>query len=143
SSRVRLWSLIKPTTRIESAPISGLRAPFPTSPAAPIVGGSPGGQRPSIASATMSNASSTSSSSTVGSLPATISLAPPSLLSSNSQPCEFGSDQLSPRPSTTLADLLTPLSVADPFSAVRASLRRWSSDEFEDGLADSGQSRLW
>ena len=29
---------------------------------------------------------------------------------------------------TTLADLLTPLLVADPFSAVRASLRWWSND---------------
>ena len=37
--------------------------------------------------------------------------------------------------STTLADLLTPLLVANQFSAVRASLRWWPSDEFEDGLA--------
>jgi hypothetical protein len=35
-------------------------------------------------------------------------------------------------PSTTLADLLTPLPVANPFSAVRASLR--PGDEFDDGL---------
>jgi len=33
-----------------------------------------------------------------------------------------------------LADLFTLLFAANPFSAVRASLRRWSSDEFEDGL---------
>jgi hypothetical protein len=31
--------------------------------------------------------------------------------------------------STTLADLLTPLLVAKPFAAVRALLRRWSSEE--------------
>jgi hypothetical protein len=30
-----------------------------------------------------------------------------------------------------LADLLTPLLVANPFSAVRASLLRWATDEFE------------
>ena len=46
------------------------------------------------------------------------------------------------RSSTTLADLLTPLFAANPFSAVRASLRWWSSDEFEDGLAHGGQGRL-
>src|SRR5262245_10700540 len=42
---------------------------------------------------------------------------------------------------TTLADLCTLLFAANPFSAVRASLRRWSSDEFEDGLAHGGQCR--
>jgi hypothetical protein len=42
---------------------------------------------------------------------------------------------MSLRPSTTLADSLTPLLVANPFSAMRTSLRRWSSDEFEDGVA--------
>ena len=36
--------------------------------------------------------------------------------------------------STTLADLLTPLCVANPPSAVRATLRRQSSDEFDDGV---------
>jgi len=40
--------------------------------------------------------------------------------------------------STTLADLLTPLLVANRFSAIRASLRRRSSDEFEDGVAYGG-----
>src|SRR6516164_7577203 len=35
------------------------------------------------------------------------------------------------RPNTTLADLFTLLFAANPFSAARASLRRWSSDEFE------------
>ena len=99
SSRVRFSSPIKPTTRTESAPKSELRVPFPTSPAAPTAGESPGGQRLSIASATISNAFSTSSSRTVGSPPDTISLAPRSSPSSNSQPCEFGFDQLSPRPS--------------------------------------------
>jgi hypothetical protein len=47
----------------------------------------------------------------------------------------------STRPSTTLADLFTLLFAANPFSAARASLRRWSSDEFEDGLAHGGQCR--
>src|SRR5262249_18363454 len=41
--------------------------------------------------------------------------------------------------STTLADLFTLLFAANPFSAARASLRWWSSDEFEDGLAHGGQ----
>ena len=36
--------------------------------------------------------------------------------------------KLSTRPSTTLADLLTPLRVANPFSAVRTSLRWWPSE---------------
>jgi len=43
--------------------------------------------------------------------------------------------------STTLADLFTLLFAANPFSAARASLWRWSSDEFEDGLAHGGQCR--
>src|SRR5947209_4164504 len=102
SSSVPLWSLIKPTTRTEFAPISGPKAPLPTSPTAPIGLGSPGGKRLCIASATISNASLTSSSSTAGSLPATISLALASLPSSNSQPCGFGFEQLSPRPSVPL-----------------------------------------
>jgi hypothetical protein len=37
--------------------------------------------------------------------------------------------------------LFTPLLVADPLSAMRASLRR-SGDEFEDGVAHGGQSWL-
>src|SRR5262245_30368811 len=45
-------------------------------------------------------------------------------------------------PSTTLADLLRPPLVANPFSAMRASLRRWSNEEFEDGVAYGGQSWL-
>src|SRR5215216_5034505 len=49
---------------------------------------------------------------------------------------------MSTRPSTTLADLLTPLCVAKPFAAVRASLWRWSSHEFEDGLAHGREGRL-
>jgi hypothetical protein len=44
-------------------------------------------------------------------------------------------------PSTTLADLFTLLFAANPFSAAWASLWRWSSDEFEDGLAHVGQCR--
>src|SRR5262244_3348375 len=43
--------------------------------------------------------------------------------------------------STTLADLFTLLFAANPFSAARASLWRWSSDELEDGLAHGGQCR--
>src|SRR6266571_1033538 len=46
------------------------------------------------------------------------------------------------RTSTTLADLLTPLLVANPFSAVWASLRRWSRDEFENCVAHGWQGRL-
>src|SRR5260221_3643464 len=42
--------------------------------------------------------------------------------------------------STTLADLFTLLFAANPFSAARASLWRWSSDEFQDGLAPGGPS---
>jgi hypothetical protein len=49
---------------------------------------------------------------------------------------------LSTRPSTTLADSLTPLLVANPFSAMRTSLRWSLSDEFEDGVAHGWQSRL-
>ena len=47
--------------------------------------------------------------------------------------------------STTLADLFRPLRVADPSSAVQASLWRWSSDEFEDGLTHGWQGwfRRW
>src|SRR6202008_2154850 len=48
---------------------------------------------------------------------------------------------MSTRPSTTLADLFTLLFAANPFSAAWASLWRWSSDEFEDGLAHGGQCR--
>src|SRR5262249_61687674 len=47
---------------------------------------------------------------------------------------------MSTRPSTTLADLLRPPLVANPFSTMRASLRRESSEEFEDGVASGGQS---
>src|SRR5215468_12338927 len=43
--------------------------------------------------------------------------------------------------STTLADLFTLLFAANPFSAAWASPWRWSSDEFEDGLAHGGQCR--
>ena len=44
--------------------------------------------------------------------------------------------------STTLADLLTLLLVANPFSAMWASFRRWSSDELDDGLAYGWQGWL-
>src|SRR5262249_25554974 len=49
---------------------------------------------------------------------------------------------MSTRPSTTLADLLRPPLVANPFSTMRASLRRYSSEAFEDGVAYGGQSWL-
>ena len=50
--------------------------------------------------------------------------------------------QLSLEPSTTLADLFTLLLFADLSSAVRASLRSWSNDEFDDGVAYGRQARL-
>ena len=43
---------------------------------------------------------------------------------------------------TTLADLFTPLPFDDLSSAVRASLRSWSNDEFDDGVAYGRQARL-
>src|ERR1035438_6858115 len=46
------------------------------------------------------------------------------------------------QPSTTLADLFTPLLFADLSSAVRTSLRSWSNDELEDGVAYGRQTRL-
>src|SRR6266404_4245550 len=49
---------------------------------------------------------------------------------------------MSTRPSTTLADLFTPLLFADLFSAVRASLWRRSNDEFDDGVAYGRQAWL-
>src|ERR1700738_4629651 len=64
------------------------------------------------------------------------------------------SDELSVRPialsllrmppliSTTLADLLTPPLGAHPFSTMRASLRRQSSEELDDCVAHGGQSWL-
>jgi TPR repeat protein len=55
---------------------------------------------------------------------------------------EAGSAKGQGGPSTTLADLLTPLRVANPFSAMRASLRRWSRDEFEDCVTHGGQGGL-
>ena len=44
--------------------------------------------------------------------------------------------------STTLADLLTPLLFADLSSAVGTSLRSWSNDEFDDGVAHGREARL-
>src|ERR1700737_4013120 len=46
------------------------------------------------------------------------------------------------RTSTTLADLLPPPLGAHPFSTMRASLRRQSSEEFDDCVAHGGQSWL-
>src|SRR5262245_6495190 len=47
-----------------------------------------------------------------------------------------------PSTSTTLADLLMPLVVGNPFPAVWATLRRWLSDKFEDSVAHGWQSGL-
>lgn len=44
--------------------------------------------------------------------------------------------------STTLADLLASLFFVDLSSAVRASPRSWSNDEFDDGVAYGWQGRL-
>ena len=49
---------------------------------------------------------------------------------------------LSPRPSTTLVDLFTLLLFTDLSSTIRASLRSWSNDEFDDGVAYGWQARL-
>jgi hypothetical protein len=46
------------------------------------------------------------------------------------------------RNSTTLADLFTPLLFADLSSAVGTSLRSWSNDEFDDGVAHGREARL-
>src|SRR5262245_32076537 len=54
----------------------------------------------------------------------------------------FDRGRTEPAPSTTLADLLTPPFVANPFSTIRASLRRQSSEEFEDGVAHGRQGWL-
>jgi hypothetical protein len=51
-------------------------------------------------------------------------------------------DCMSSLPSTTLADLLTPLLGANPFSTVRASFRWQLSDERDDGVADGRQAWL-
>ena len=45
-------------------------------------------------------------------------------------------------PSSTLADLLTPLLVANPFLAMRATLLWWLGDKFEYGLPHGWQSWL-
>jgi len=64
-------------------------------------------------------------SSTVGVWqPATTSSQPTTSHSSSLRPYACGCALMSPRPSTTLADLLTPPLVANPFSTMRASLRR-------------------
>src|SRR6202011_5136657 len=62
--------------------------------------------------------------------------------SSNSHQSEFGCVLMSPRPSTTLADLFMPFRFGDLSSAVRASLRSWLNDEIDDGLAHGRQARL-
>ena len=45
-------------------------------------------------------------------------------------------------PNSTLADLLTPLLVANPFLAIRATLLWWLGDKFEYGLPHGWQSWL-
>src|SRR5437588_12302663 len=77
---------------------SGLKVLFPISPTAPIERRNSGGRKRFTESATSSNGSSISSSSSVALLHVTTSLGLPSSLSSSSPQCEFGSDQLSPRP---------------------------------------------
>src|SRR5215468_6820125 len=96
----------------------------------------------SIGPATWSNGSSIRSNNVVGSQLATTSSRPTTWPSSNSRRSGYGCVLMSTRPSTTLADLLPPPFVANPFLAVRASLRWWSSDEFEDGVAHGWQRRL-
>src|SRR5262249_1485999 len=97
--------------------------------------------RISTVHATWSNDSSIGSNSVVGSHRATTNSRPTIWLSSTSHQYGCGCALMSPRPSTTLADLFTLLFAANPFSAARASLWRWSSDELEDGLAHGGQCR--
>src|SRR6478736_594433 len=46
------------------------------------------------------------------------------------------------RPTTTLADLLTPLLDTNPFSTVRASFRWQLSNERDNGVADGRQAWL-
>src|ERR1700745_977148 len=91
--------------------------------------------------ATWLSGSSTRSSEVVGSQRATTSLRPTPSPSSSLHQSGYGCGLMSPRPTTTLADLFTLLFAANPFSAAWASLWRWSSDEFEDGLAHGGQCR--
>src|SRR5262249_17199255 len=76
---------------------------------------------------------------------ATTSLRSTTSHSSSLHPYAYGCALISQRPSATLADLFMLLFAANPFFAARASLRRWSSDEFEDGLTHGGQcrSRRW
>jgi hypothetical protein len=50
--------------------------------------------------------------------------------------------QKTTRISSTLADLLTPLLVANPFLAMRATLPWWLGDKFEYGLPHGWQSLL-
>jgi hypothetical protein len=69
-------------------------------------------------------------------------------LGTTSQPCaslppwHSGFNQLSLDPSTTLADLFTLLLFADLSFAIWAFLKRWSNDEFDDGVAHGRQGRL-
>ena len=55
---------------------------------------------------------------------------------------DIAPDFIGTPPSTTLADLLTPLLVANPSSAMRAPLLWWLDDKFENGLTHGGQCRL-
>ena len=80
--------------------------------------------RISTAPAIWSRGSSTRSSNVGGSRRAMTSSPRITLPSSSLHPSEYGCELMSSRPSTTLADLLTPRLVAHPFSAMRASLRR-------------------
>jgi hypothetical protein len=51
-------------------------------------------------------------------------------------------DRLAQHGFTPLAELLTPLLAANPFSTMRASLRWCLSEEFEDGVTYGGQCWL-
>src|SRR5271155_4493691 len=56
--------------------------------------------------------------------------------------CRCMLDFMSRDPSTTLADLFTLLFCTDPSSAVRATLRWWSSEERDDGVTHGWQAWL-
>src|SRR5439155_22553048 len=80
--------------------------------------------------------------SAVASRPDMTSSRPTTWPSSSSPPFASGCVLMSPRPNTTLADLFTPLRFGDLSFAVRASLRPWPNDEFDDGVAYGRQARL-
>ena len=98
--------------------------------------------RISTALATRSSGSSTGLNNAAGWRRDTTSWQRTTLLSFSLPRSGYGFALMSPRPSTTLADLFTPLLLADLSSAVWASLRSWLNDEIDDGLAHGRQARL-